>query len=114
MDCILYHGSPLMVDYTPDSADVAAGDVVVSGDLPLIAHRDIADGRLGALAAGGGVYTVTKEAPLVIAGGAKLYWDDTNDRVTTTASTHKVFGYATPAGAASADTTVRAIHKPGG
>lgn len=111
MDCTLHHGSPLMIDYTP-SADVAAGDVVVVGELPLIAHRDIPDGRLGALAAGGGVYTIAKEAPAVITAGAALYWDAGDQVVTTTASTHKLFGFASAA-AASADTTIRAIHRPG-
>ena len=111
---VFRHGDPRMVDYTPSGADIAAGDVVVVGDLPLIAHLDIEDGVLGALAAGGGVYDIEKIAATVINAGAKVYWDDTNDEATPTASTHKILGYAAPGGAASADTTVRVIHKPGG
>jgi predicted RecA/RadA family phage recombinase len=52
-----------------------------------------------------GVYRVTKEAPLVIAQGAKLWWDNTNRRVTTTATSNIAAGVALAA-ALSADTEV--------
>jgi len=106
----LHHGNPTMVDHTPAGA-VSAGQVVVIGDVVLIAHRDIAAGELGALAAEGGVYDVAKEAPLVVADGVLLYWDDTANKVTTTAGANKRFGNARGS-ALSADTRMKAVHRP--
>lgn len=108
-----HHGDPLMVDHTPGTA-VSAGQVVVIGDAVLIAHRDIAANELGALASGGGaVYDVAKEAPLVIADGVLIYWDDTNNRVTTNAAAgaNKRFGNARGS-ALSADVRMKAVHRP--
>ena len=53
-----------------------------------------------------GVFDITKEAPLVIAVGARVFWDNTNKRVTTTATGNVAIGHAVVA-AASADTTAR-------
>ncbi|PHR99586.1 MAG: hypothetical protein COA78_24775 [Blastopirellula sp.] len=92
-------GDVLMVDYTPptDTA-VAAGEVVIIGDTPRIAHRAIEANPTGqnALAASGGIYKVPKDGN-AIAAGKKVYWDDTNDQITETASTHKVIGYTVSA-----------------
>jgi predicted RecA/RadA family phage recombinase len=62
------------IDYTP-ATDVAAGDVVVQGDLVGIAKRDIPAGALGALAVTG-VFDMPKlaNAGVTIAAGAKVYW----------------------------------------
>lgn len=110
MEARFRHGNPLMVDHTPSSA-VAAGQVVVVGNLPLVAHAAIAANALGALAAGGGVYRMT--AAGAAAAGVQVYWDDTNNKVTTTASTHKVFGYIAPGSSANADgDPVDVIHTP--
>lgn len=49
-DFVFLHGDPLMVDYTPSGADVAAGDVVVYLGKACIAHNPIADGVKGAVA----------------------------------------------------------------
>lgn len=104
------HGDYVKVDYTPGSA-VTGGDVVVVGDRPLIAHRDIAANELGALATGGGVYEVTADA--AISAGVVVYWNDTSNKVTTTASTHKVFGYVTPDSSAAADgDLIKVQHTP--
>jgi predicted RecA/RadA family phage recombinase len=63
------------IDYTP-GADVAAGDVVVQGDLVGIAKLDIASGTLGALAVTG-VFDVPKATgDGGIAAGAVVYWDE--------------------------------------
>lgn len=105
------NGSPMPIEHTPAGA-LSAGQVVVMGELPLISNRALAASELGHLQYGG-VWRMAKEAPLVIAIGVLLYWDDTNNRVTTTASTHKKIGYAAKAGA-SADTYIDVIHKPGG
>lgn len=67
------------VDYTPGS-DVAAGDVVVQGDLIGVAKRPIASGSLGALSVEG-VFDVAKEVGggVTFSVGALAYWDATNE-----------------------------------
>jgi len=92
-------------DYTPGSA-VAAGDVVVQGDMVGIATQDIAANALGALAVNNGVWTCPKDtgSGSALSAGTKVYWDATNEVVTSTASTHKQMGYVETAAAASAST----------
>jgi predicted RecA/RadA family phage recombinase len=110
VEAIYKSGPTNMVDHTPGSA-VEAGQVVVVGDLPLIAHRAIAADALGALSCGGGIYTMV--AAGAAAAGVVVYWDDTNKKVTTTASTHKVFGYVAPSSSAAANNDlVDCIHMP--
>ncbi|MEW4530216.1 DUF2190 family protein [Maioricimonas sp. JC845] len=96
------------IDHTPGS-DVAAGDVVVQGDLVGIAKRDITAGELGALAVTG-VFDVAKQAGggVTFSTGDKAYWDDTNNVAVTTdgAGANKLLGKAT-ADAADADDLVR-------
>lgn len=105
----LYHGdNVIMADYTPGSA-VTAGDVVVQSDIPTIAHLSIAASALGAMALAGGVYSVTADG--AIAAGKLIYWDDTANKVTLTATGNKQFGYAATAAAADGD-TIRALHHP--
>jgi len=107
------HGSPLMVDHTP-SSDVTGGDVVVTGDVPYIAHNDIDADRLGALAAEGGVYECPKASGsgTAIAGGKKVYWDAGNDQATESSSGNKVLGYTTEEGSTDDDTKVNVVHAP--
>ena len=106
----LVKGDPVKVDYTPGSA-VSAGDVVVVGDLALIAHADISASAKGSLAAGGGTYKVTADA--AISAGKKVYWDDSADKVTETSTSNKVFGYLCPDESAAADgDAVRVLHMP--
>jgi len=95
------------IDYTPTIADVAAGDVIVQGDLVGIAKRDIPAGTLGALAVTG-VFDVPKASGVgtAIVAGAEVYWDAVNKRVTTTADGHEYLGKTVRA-AADADATVR-------
>ena len=96
------------IDYTPGAA-VAAGDVVVQGDLIAIAKLDIAAGQLGALATVG-VFDVPKAtgAGTDITAGAKLWWNATNSRVEKTdgSGAHKYLGKAVRA-ALTTDATVR-------
>lgn len=102
-------GEPRMVPYTPSGADVAAGQVVVIGDGAFIAHRKIADGTLGSLAALGGVYEVT--AGEAIAEGKKVYWDDSANKVVETATTGKLAGVVLPGQSAAADgDTLHILH----
>ena len=105
-----YHGSPRMVDYTPGS-NVTAGDVIVQGSVPMIAHRSITANRKGALAGGGGVYDCDCNA--AIAAGDAVWWDDTNNRVTETATSNTHFGYAAEASRLS-NTKVYVYHDPQG
>lgn len=101
------HGDPLMVDYTPGAA-VAAGTVVVQGSVVGVAHNDIAANALGALAIGGGVYEFAKASggSTAIGVGVQVYWDDTNNVATATASSHKKLGMTVKA-SVDADTVVR-------
>jgi predicted RecA/RadA family phage recombinase len=93
-----------VVDYTPD-ADVAAGAVVVLGDLVGVAKHDIKANQLGALAIEG-VFDMVKASATVITLGASVYWDATNSVVVTTATGNKYLGRAILA-AASGETVVR-------
>lgn len=93
-----------IIDYTPGSA-VSAGDVVVLGEIVAVATADIAANVLGTLDVEG-VFTFPKGvlSTDAITAGAKLYWDASGEVVTTTASTHKVAGYAIAAAAAATAT----------
>ena len=96
------------IDHTP-VADVAAGTVVVQGDLIGIAKLDIKADTLGALAVVG-VFDVAKESGggVTFSVGQKAYWDDTNNLAVTTdgGGTNKYLGKAAVA-AADADSSVR-------
>lgn len=63
------------VDYTP-GANVAAGDVVVQGELVGVAKLDIKTGNLGSLAVTG-VFDFPKATGVgtAIAAGTRVYWD---------------------------------------
>lgn len=99
-----------MVDTTA-GADISAGEVDLVGDVPAIAHNEIANGDLGALAFRGGVYEVPGDA--VIAIGTKVYWDDTAKKVTGTAAGNKHFG--TTVTACGGDTQLcDVLHHPEG
>lgn len=96
------------IDYTPGSA-VAAGDVVLQGNLFGIANVDIAANKLGALSVEG-VFDLTKQggAGVTFAVGAAVYWDDGNNRAVATdgGGANKKIGTCTKA-AADADVLVR-------
>jgi len=106
------HGDAQMVEYTA-GADISAGDVIVTNDTPRIAHLDIANGALGALAARGGVYRMPKASgsTTAIAADKKVYWDATNHVVTTTSSGNKGFGVTVKA-SVDGDTTQVVRHEP--
>lgn len=94
------------VDYTPGS-DLAAGSVVVQGDLIGVNVRPIPANTLGALAVEG-VFDVPKAAGAStgIASGTTVYWNAGAQQATTIATGNKLMGKTTRA-AADADTTVR-------
>lgn len=53
-----------------------------------------------------GIFDITKEPSLAISQGARVFWDNTNRRVTTTATSNVAIGHCVVA-ALAADTTVR-------
>jgi len=99
---------PLPVPY-----DRTSGQGVLVGALFGVVAVDALTGATAEVAVNG-VFDITKEAPLVIAVGARVFWDNTNKRVTTTATANVTttatanvaIGHAVVA-AAGADTTVR-------
>jgi predicted RecA/RadA family phage recombinase len=94
------------IDYTP-GADVAAGVVVVQGELVGVAKTAIKANTLGALAVKG-VFDFAKATggSTAITAGANVYWDNTNKVATTTATSNKLIGKCVKA-AADGDATVR-------
>ena len=96
------------IDHTPGTA-VAAGAVVVQGDLVGVAKGDMEANRLGALAVTG-VFDFAKEAGggVTFSVGAIAYWDDGNNVAVATdgAGANKQIGKVVKA-AADADATVR-------
>ena len=119
-DTTFRHGAPVMIDYTPSSGNVSLGDVVLlgtvtantagTGALALIAHHDITNNTKGAMAIGGGVYDVVNLNNA--ANGAKVYWDDTNNKVTTVSTNNAQFGYVAYDGGGGANSTAKAFHDP--
>jgi predicted RecA/RadA family phage recombinase len=96
------------IDHTP-SADVAAGDVVVQGELVGIAKTPIAANALGALSVTGVAdFPKATGATTAIAAGAKVHWDEVNQQATTVeaAGVNKYIGKAIAA-ASDDDATVR-------
>ena len=108
------HGDPVMVDYTPASGNIAAGQVVLAGNTTgltcLVNHVAILNNRKGAMAAGGGVYEVTNLNNA--ANYAKVWWDDTNNKVTTVSTNNALFGFIVSQGGGGANTACYAMHKP--
>lgn len=86
-----------VIDYTAGSA-ISSGDVVVLGEVVSVALGDIANGDTGSVAVEG-VFELDCLGTDVVAIGDVLYWDDTNNRLTKTASTHKCAGFAAGASA---------------
>lgn len=106
------HGNPVMVPHTATAA-ISAGDVVIVGDQVRIAHSDIANGDTKNLAIGGGVYKMPKATTTstAIAAGKKVYWDATNQVITTSSASgaNKALGYTTDT-SVDADATQHVFH----
>lgn len=113
-DATFRHGEPRMIDYTPAAGDITAGDVVLLGNLTGltcgIAHSDIANTKLGALAAGGGVYDVVNLNNA--ATYARVYWDASTNKVTTVSTNMAMFGFIVDDGGGGANSTCRVLHHP--
>jgi len=98
------------IDHTPGSA-LAAGDVVVIGDLVAVAKGPIPANTLGALATEG-VYDFAKAtgAGTDLTAGTLVYWDDTENVAKSDAESgaNKLIGPVIRA-AATTDATVRVL-----
>lgn len=109
------HGNPNTMDHTP-GADVAAGEVVVVNNTVLlgIATQPIANGELGSLHCGGGIYDV-KVATANTSKGAKVWWDNSANAVTTTSTNNTPFGFIVDDvadGSVAANTIMECMHWP--
>ncbi len=112
-DAIFRHGDPIFADYTPAAGNIAAGQVVLLGNLTGIgcgvAHLDIVNAVVGSVAIGGGIYDVTMLTNL--AAWATVYWDDSVNKVVSTSANNATFGVLMTGGT-GANTVVQALHQP--
>ena len=86
-----------VIDYANASGStITSGTPVLIGARLGVALADIANGATGSVQVEG-VFTVPKLGTDVVAAGALLYWDNTNKRLTTTASGNTLSGFAVAA-----------------
>lgn len=108
------HGDPFYIDYTPSTGNVAAGQVVLLGNTTGltcgVAHMAITNSTLGALAGGGGIYEVTNLNNA--ANYAKVYWDDSVNKITTVSTNNALFGFVVESGGGGANSLCMALHAP--
>lgn len=113
-DAVFRHGDPVMIDYTPSSGNVAAGEVVLlgntSGLMCGVAHTKIENSTKGAVSAGGGVYQCVNLDNA--ADYAVVYWDDSANKVTTTSTNNAKFGFVVRDGGGGANTNCYVLHNP--
>lgn len=95
-----------VINYTPTSAAVEAGEVVVIGSLIGIATNKIPQNTLGALTIDG--HFICPKDSNAITAGASVYWDATNSKATATSTSNTLMGIA-PYAAAAGDSTVYVI-----
>lgn len=88
-----------VIDYTA-GANIASGQVVLMGARIGVALKAIANGETGPIQVTG-VFNIAKLSTDNMAQGALLYWDNTNSRLTTTASGNTLAGFAAAAAAAT-------------
>lgn len=107
------HGNPEMIDFTP-GANAKAGDVVLLGNTAGVTcgvvHNDTANAALGAVAVGGGVYEGINLNNA--ANYAKVWWDNSVDKFTTTSTNNALFGFIVGNGGGGANSVCRVLHKP--
>ncbi len=93
------------LNYTA-GADITSGQFVLIGTIGGVAKTDIANGKTGAVHVCG-VFSIPK-ATGAVTQGAKLYWDESESEVTTTATDNTLIGVAAAA-AASGDSNVHVL-----
>lgn len=104
-----YVGSGDVVDMAvPYASGVTSGQGMLVGTF--LFGVALSDGAQNAIVAGQvkGVFDLTKEPSLVVAAGDKLWWDNTNRRVTKTNTSNVPIGIATQAELAGS-ATVRTL-----
>lgn len=89
------------------AAAIAAGDVVIYGEIVCVALDDIAIGATGAIKSSG-VFNLAKLSTDAIGEGVSVYWDATNSQVTLTATANTLMGKSYKA-AGAGTTTVDVI-----
>ena len=114
-------GKPIMQDFDAGSTTYSAGDVVVIGNAPFVAHEAIPAFTGGAtrdaLACRGGIYTMTADVNTYPV-GTYVYWDPTANKVTAGSSASCVpFGWIVGLATGRLDdtavsTTVDVLHDP--
>lgn len=94
-------------DYTAGGT-ITAGSPVLMSDVLGVALEDAVSGDVIPVAVTGvwSIACLSTDEPAI---GAPLYWDAGNSRLTTTASTHKLAGYAAAAKASGATTAYCAL-----
>lgn len=114
-DVTLRHGDrPINADYTPTTGNVAAGQVVLLGNLAGItcgvAVDLILNNAKGAVSIGGGVYEAINLNNA--ANYAAVFWDDTNNKVTTVSTNNARFGSIASRGGGGANSVCDVLHNP--
>tara|TARA_B100000809_G_scaffold159486_1_gene156844 strand:- start:776 stop:1153 length:378 start_codon:yes stop_codon:yes gene_type:complete len=107
----LIRGNTQTIDYTAGGA-VAAGEVIVQGDLLGVAHEAAVSGDKISLMVDG-VFKVTKitsggGSSGALTAGEAVWWDDSANNVTDAAASLKLFGITTES-AIAGDTTVTVL-----
>lgn len=91
----------------PYAGGVTSGQGILVGSLFGVAAFDAAQ-NASVEAQLEGVFDLTKQPSLAISAGARVFWDDTNRRITTTSTSNFCVGICTAA-ALAADATVRVL-----
>lgn len=89
-----------VIDYTAANG-LSVGQVVSLTNLVGVAMNDIASGAVGAVAIEG-VFTMPGASGITAAIGDKLYWDDSNNVLTSTTTGNAIAGIALTAKATAA------------
>lgn len=98
-----YKGAGDVLDYVNASgSDIAAGDVIVSGDAVFVAKDAIANGETGAVWANNAIVEIPAEGDTAWVQGDQIYWDAYLGEGTKTASSYNRAGIAAKAKAAAA------------
>jgi predicted RecA/RadA family phage recombinase len=85
-------GDGSTIDFIAES-DVAAGSIVVLGDVVGVAKFAVAAGQLGGLTLRG-IFDIVKDPSTNIAAGTPLYWSTISLHVVKTAASHPLLGKA--------------------
>ena len=101
------------LDYTATEKAVTNGQVVSLGGRIGVAGNDIAKGETGALHVTG-VFIMEKAASVTVTMGAALYFDESEEKITTEAAGNTPAGYAAADAGASDATVLVNIGDPNG